>query len=1409
MKKQLLFYAFILLSTAINAYDAKIDGIYYNFSGDEATVTYQKYENSKYISDYSGAIVIPASVTYNGKTYSVTGIVGEAFHDCTSLTSITIPNSVTKIAAGAFSGCSGLTSITIPNSVTDIGQYAFKGCSGLTSVTIPNSVTYIGDGVFWLCRSLTSVTIPNSVTSIPRLAFCGCTNLTSVTIHNRVTSIGEYAFRDCTSLTSITIPVAHILRCAFLNCASLSSITITNGVGDIGEYAFGGCSNLSTVILDSNAIVSTTGSFKKGVFGEQVKTYVIGDNISSIGDDVFSGCSGMTSVTIGKGVTSIGNNTFSGCSSLTTVILESNSIVSTTGSFKKGVFGEQVKTYVIGGNVSSIGNYAFYGCSGLTSVNIPEGVTSIGNSAFSGCSGLTSVNIPEGVTSIGNSAFTGCSGLTSVNIGNGVIDIGTTTFSGCSGLISVTIGNNVRRIDRSAFYNCTGITDIYCYAETVPTIYSTISSSYNFKLQNITLHVPNCSIGLYKNSPWSESRSIVGLYGSEHVLTYILDGDVYKTYNLWEDQPIIPEGAPQNVEGYTFSGWDELPATMPTHDVTVTGTFIPNSYTLTYKVDGEVYMTTSVVYGTTPTPEPIPIKEGYTFSGWSGLPETMPAHDVVVTGTFSINSYILTYKVDGEVYKTFSVVYGATLSAIAAPTKEGHTFSGWTGLPATMPAHDVEVTGTFTANPYVLTYKVDGVVYKTFTVIYGTALTPEPAPTKEGHTFSGWNGLPATMPARNVTVTGSFTANSYILTYKVDGAVYKSFSVTYGTALTPIAAPTKEGHTFSGWNGLPASMPAHNVEVTGSFNVNSYTLTYKVDGNIYKTFYVPYGTAITPLEAPVKKGMTFSGWGNVPETMPARDLTLNATYAWSKETVDGVIYQVADTINNYVAVIGNDNISGGAEILQSIEIGGDDYIVNIIGNNAFYNCRNLTAITIPGSVTAIGNSTFYGCNNINFYVNRGSYALLYVWNHYGYDPYEIGTSQRLTRPSISVISTTQTSITYQINNIYPDLEYNYVYNEAINEDKFRITGLRPQYTQPINLTVLSANNSYSTSTNATTSPISPSVTYNEVTASSISAKGSYLEGDSRVVSTLLTMNGTNMDGVEGKLHGLKPNTSYNCKYVIVVEYGNGSTYSYEDSRNIKTAVLNLATQQPKVISVGNVIVSANSNLDDEETNIGFEWRRTDWTDEFTSNSGVAYLYEGTMEGYIRNLYTEKLWKYRPYYQSDSGNRYYGEWVGIDPTNTSYFEPTVHTYAQINVTGNRAEIKGYAMRGTDNVTSQGFMYWQNNTSVSLRKRATSVPSGATVVNASGNIMTATLEGLEYETTYNYVAFVTTSEGETFYGELQTFSTDADPDDIEGVKASEEVVEVARYDLQGRMIAKPQKGINIIRYSNGTSKKVIVK
>ena len=167
--KHLFTALLLLLSVAVNAHDFEVDGIYYNITDESnktVAVTYRGSSYSEYSNEYTGKVVIPESVTYNGDTYSVTSIGGSAFYGCTGLTSVAIPNSVTSIGGSAFYGCSGLTSIEIPNSVTSIGSCAFYKCSKLTSIEIPNSVTSIGDDAFSGCSKLTSVEIPNSVTSI-------------------------------------------------------------------------------------------------------------------------------------------------------------------------------------------------------------------------------------------------------------------------------------------------------------------------------------------------------------------------------------------------------------------------------------------------------------------------------------------------------------------------------------------------------------------------------------------------------------------------------------------------------------------------------------------------------------------------------------------------------------------------------------------------------------------------------------------------------------------------------------------------------------------------------------------------------------------------------------------------------------------------------------------------------------------------------------------------------------------------------------------------------------------------------------------------------------------------------------------------------------------------------------------
>ena len=294
-----------------------------------------------------------------------------------------------------------------------------------------------------------------------------------------------------------------------------------------------------------------------------------------------------------------------------------------------------------------------------------------------------------------------------------------------------------------------------------------------------------------------------------------------------------------------------------------------------------------------------------------------------------------------------------------------------------------------------------------------------------------------------------------------------------------------------------------------------------------------------------------------------------------------------------------------------------------------------------------------------------------------------------------------------------------------------------------------------------------------------------------------------------KLSGLDPNSNFTVKYLVQLSSKDHYEYKeYTTTKNISTEKLLLVTQQPKVISVGNVIIAAESNVADDEQNVGFEWRRTDWSKDFASNTASACIYKGKIEGYIRNLNSTVLWKYRPYYLANSGTYYYGDWVGLDPSNTSYFEPTVHTYDEITIEGNTALVKGYALRGTDGIKVQGFKYWKKAGTSVHGMAKTNAPSNALTVEATGQVMTATLPDLAYNSDYEYQAFVTTDEG-TYYGEVMTFSTGADPTGLKNVTTSSNHVSAGIYNVSGYKMQHLQKGFNIIVYKDGSRKKVYIK
>ena len=342
-------------------------------------------------------------------------------------------------------------------------------------------------------------------------------------------------------------------------------------------------------------------------------------------------------------------------------------------------------------------------------------------------------------------------------------------------------------------------------------------------------------------------------------------------------QPVMVPEAPAR-EGYTFDCWKEIPSTMPAHDITVEGVYIANTYRLSYFIDDMPYETENVPYGATITPEPAPVKEGYTFKGWLNLPVTMPAHDVQVIGDFTINSYKATFKVGEVVIAEKTIAYGQTVLAPEAPAREGYTFDCWNEIPFTMPAHDIAVEGVYIANTYRLSYFIDGMPYESENVPYGATITPKPAPVKEGYTFKGWLNLPATMPAHDVQVTSDFTINSYKVTFTIGEDVIAEKTIVYGQSVIPPEPPVKEGCSFNGWNGIPALMPACDLVIEGEYTVNTYHLVVYVNDELYMDEMVKYGETLVISIPKVPENWEFKGWNiEIPSTMPANDLVIRGS----------------------------------------------------------------------------------------------------------------------------------------------------------------------------------------------------------------------------------------------------------------------------------------------------------------------------------------------------------------------------------------------------------------------------------------------------------------------------------------------------------------------------------------------------
>ena len=397
----------------------------------------------------------------------------------------------------------------------------------------------------------------------------------------------------------------------------------------------------------------------------------------------------------------------------------------------------------------------------------------------------------------------------------------------------------------------------------------------------------------------------------------------------------LPTADDMTYTGHTFKGWYDNEGLTGDPVMAIGGTemgnkeywakWTINQYTITFDTDGgsEVAPITQD-YGTAITAPADPTREGYTFTGWdTAIPATMPAHNMTITAQWTVNQYTITFDTDGgSEVAPITQDYGSAITAPAAPTREGYTFTGWDKtIPATMPAGDMTITAQWTVNQYTITYDLDGGTAEgnpdTYTV--ETDAFTLKNPTRPGYTFTGWSGtgltgednLTVTIPkgsTGNRSYTAHWSLNTYSITYDLNGGTASGnpTSYTVESATITLNQPTKTGYTFTGWSGtdltgednLTVTIPAGSTgdrSYTAHWSLNTYSITYELNGGTESgnpDFYTVESAAIT-LNQPTRIGYTFTGWSgtnltgedNLTVTIPTGSIG-NRSYTahWSLNT---------------------------------------------------------------------------------------------------------------------------------------------------------------------------------------------------------------------------------------------------------------------------------------------------------------------------------------------------------------------------------------------------------------------------------------------------------------------------------------------------------------------------------------------
>ena len=662
----------------------------------------------------------------------------------------------------------------------------------------------------------------------------------------------------------------------FSENSKLENLTIGNGVTRIGEYAFNSCGTywddethqgVENLVVEMGSNVTAIDAHAFQNCGK-LKSVSLPSTLTTIGNEAFYR-TGLTSISIPASVTSIGDFAFQYCDNMTSITIEdSETPLSLAGTYSERPLWNPAATIYLGRDLNLTGDVVNHPLlENATSVEFGPQVTAIPNYLFSGVT-LSSVKVPW-LTPVTLNAET-FSDNTYANatlwIPGGTMDayeaannwkeFANKDFASFVVSITASAHGTLAVADISSTNNETETTLIDRETDAVFTV--TPATGYELTTFTVNSEAKTPTEGQYTVSNLLADQTVVaGFTPITYTLTYDLaKGSVATanpaTYTI--ETATFTLNNPTR-EGYNFAGWTGTGLTEATTTVTIakgstgersyTATWTPINYDITLTLDGGT-ATNPATYTIESDDITLnnPTKTGYTFKGWklNGEGEAMMSVTIAngsmgnkaYTATWQINQYTITFDSNGgSTVPSITQDFATAVTAPAAPTREGYTFTGWNqDVPTTIPAENVTLTAQWTINQYTITFNTNGgTTIDPIKQDYNSAVTAPANPTREGYTFAGWdNEIPTVIPAENVTITASWTPITYTLSYDLAGGTLETANPTsynIESAAITLNNPTKEHFDFAGWTGTGLDAATKTVVIaTGSTGNRSYTATW-------------------------------------------------------------------------------------------------------------------------------------------------------------------------------------------------------------------------------------------------------------------------------------------------------------------------------------------------------------------------------------------------------------------------------------------------------------------------------------------------------------------------------------------------------------------------------------------------------